>query len=413
MPPPRGSRTRRSASASPTPRRPPALHLVLDSSPVAASYLYYGEALSSVTTGPTDTLAAGGFKRLSLSGAGGEVATTASTAAGLTNGRNVFVTADVPGAHTFHFVDTMGTPGVDDDATSATITMTVKDVDANTATTTDDWLPGVTAPGSMAYKAPLPTSVDLSALTVSDSRGSSATAGPYLGTATQARVGVRATGTGNVEATATATSGVTGSKAVRVVSNANGTSLFTGDATVTPYLDPNGDDDFTIAAHDGVAIGTAATTIVGADNTATGVALSATDVVGTALKTGAAVAVKTGTGAVTYSATVTGAGGAAVANVPVYFTATPSTNTPQLSSSGSTYSPGTTYLGGTKIFSATTNSSGVASLTLTPSVTTVGTVYTVDAATNNVTGATLTTTYADQAASTIALTNTAATPTTR
>lgn len=93
--------------------------------------------------------------------------------------RDTHVTATQPGTYTFHFVDTGASlAGSDDDVTSNTITMTVLDAFAATVATTDDWAP-VLAVNSTAVKlgAPVTATVPLSALSVSDARGTSSGVG--------------------------------------------------------------------------------------------------------------------------------------------------------------------------------------------------------------------------------------------
>ena len=98
-----------------------------------------------------------------------------------------------------HFSDTMGTPGTDDDATSPTITLNVKDVEgvsvATGTATADDWKPTITAPSSVVQGVAMTASLDLTSVTTVDSRGSSSGKG-VLGDAIAAGVDLSFTGTG-------------------------------------------------------------------------------------------------------------------------------------------------------------------------------------------------------------------------
>jgi hypothetical protein len=89
------------------------------------------------------------------------------------------VSATQPGTYTFHFVDTGASlSGTDDDVVSSTITMTVLDAFAATGGTGDDWAPTVSVSSSaLKLGAPLTSTVPLSALSVTDARGSSSGVG--------------------------------------------------------------------------------------------------------------------------------------------------------------------------------------------------------------------------------------------
>lgn len=90
----------------------------------------------------------------------------------------IYLTARFPGTYRFHFVDPGRAGGTDDDSVSPTITMTVKDVQlpgtfgATDTALTDDWQPKLTAPAVVGVTKGLTTKVDLTELTLVDSRGS-------------------------------------------------------------------------------------------------------------------------------------------------------------------------------------------------------------------------------------------------
>jgi hypothetical protein len=376
------------------------LVLVLDSAPTVSAQLMYGEITTATNTGPT---AAGGeWSALSKATPGttdysGGNGTTVLTGASIT--KSVYFTADYPGTYTAHFVDTAAGDPNTPLATSGTITISVKDVEAATAGTSDDWAPVVSAPASMADKAALPVSASLSPFTLSDVRGSS-----LLPTSMAALIGLRENGAGG-HAEATATAATYDSTNGTVYRTRAAGTLTAETVTSTLYIDVNGDGDFTIAGGDGVAFGTATSTVfAAADGNVTGLAEAATAVSGSVAEPVAnAVQVKPGTTTVTYTATTTDSS-ADKSNKPVYFPLTSGAGSPVLTATG-------TRLGRVSatvvLYSALTNSSGVASLTVTSSSTIAGVVYRVDArATNNQTGTQHVATYTAPAASTVYLTNT-------
>lgn len=91
-------------------------------------------------------------------------------------GRNddpIYLTARFPGTYRFHFVDPGHAGGTDDDVRSESVTMEVRDVNNMTGSAlTDDWQPAVTAPAYVGVTRSLTSKVDLSGLTLKDSRGS-------------------------------------------------------------------------------------------------------------------------------------------------------------------------------------------------------------------------------------------------
>lgn len=99
----------------------------------------------------------------------------------------IYLTARFPGTYRFHFVDPGRAGGTDDDSVSPTITMTVKDVQlpgtlgATASALTDDWQPKLTAPSVVGVTKGLTTKVDLTELTLVDSRGSNGGVGVLNG----------------------------------------------------------------------------------------------------------------------------------------------------------------------------------------------------------------------------------------
>ena len=86
--------------------------------------------------------------------------------------------------------------GTNDDRTTATITMTVKDAYALTADTSDDWVPTVSnSTAAAGIGAPLTVAASLAGLTTEDTRGTTSGNG-ILGGHWNALVGIKATGVG-------------------------------------------------------------------------------------------------------------------------------------------------------------------------------------------------------------------------
>jgi hypothetical protein len=299
---------------------------------------------------------------------------------------NLYFNAVVPGAYTFQlFVDSNGNNVYDsaqDDA-SPVFTLNVKDVTANTTTTTDDWAPTITVPSSLGKGQAVTASVSTGDLTTVDTRGANGVSGKNkLGEAL-------------ASATTIAFAQTAGIGDVAAAPSFDGSSLTRTSSTVTSATNP------VVTTIAGIASSnvTRSTTIV--DNGVTVVTSGATDVAGSAKRSGAAVAVKTGTADVTYTATVDA--GTDDSGKTVYFTLTPSTNTPALTADGTLVSS----VSGVKVYSAVTNASGVASLKVTSGTTTAGTIYTVGIKSNNIqdlANPTLTATYADAAASSFTVT---------
>lgn len=385
------------------------LKLVLDTAPTTSALLFYGQTLPSVATGPapisTDT--AGGGNGTPDTGSWLALKTltpgTTDTSGALTATSNTYLTANVPGTYTFHYVDDMGTVDSSDDATSSTFTLTVKDVEANTVATTDDWAPVVSVPASAQAGMPITATLPLSGLTTSDARGSAAGT-PHLASKLGVITGLRMTGAGTTENVAT-TSGQTVSAAS--ITRTRSTSSAASDLVATAYVDVDGDATWTVGAGEAVAFGTPGTTDV-VDNGVTGLVLAAASVTGSVLGSSAstdAVKVLTGTGTVSFTGTTTGGG----AGDLVFFDLG-GTDVASLTTNGTLVDPVA------KIFSVPANASGVATLEVTSTVTTNAGTYTVDAASNGVDATTpaaggsdiLTVDYDDAVATTLEITNTTA-----
>lgn len=369
--------------------------------PVGTPTLFYSQQAAGLTAGPTTWTSADG-RTLTTPG------TTDITAA-LTEGQDTFLTTNEPGTYTFHFLDEGPTAGTDDDVLSPTITMTVKDAFAASASTTDDWVPTVTnSTASAGIGDPITGRVSLSALTAIDSRGSSSSIG-ILSSKYAALMSVAFTGApaglgtdlsgGGTDYTAKAFATSALGMATRLIPV--GVTGEAGTVTTTAYFDTDGDG--AAADADDLAIGNTANTVL-ATNNVSAVALDAVDVTGTVKEAAGAVSVKTGTASVTYKATVTDADTTKSGNV-VYFSLS-GTDRASLSTDGTAVDSATTS--DPRIYSAVTDSLGVATLVVTDGATTPSG-YTVDADSNGAAApTTMTATYGDAAVSTFELTSTTA-----
>lgn len=385
----------------------------------------------------------------------------------IANNDNLYLGAVTPGTYTLRFFKDRNGNGAYDadiDDTTPTFTLNVKDVTAATASTSDDLDFAMAAPGS----ADLGRTLTLTAtptLTTSDTRGVNGVSGyGALGEAIAAQTWLNYTGTGPVSAaptfigttfrniTATVTGGTSvttqamldinggtnnGSAAVYYTPTSqlktttiadNGTTAVdlgqtdvTGTVAAQPVLEGNSRTvDGTAAATSFTLSGASAlnwsgkrvkvyktgetteyvkpiqdTTAGGARNLAAALlhshsAASIADV--------SNVSVKTGTTAVTYTATVRDTG---TKSDDVVLFDLGGTDQASLTTNG-TLVDATNY-----IYSATADSSGVASLTVTDGAGTPA-AYTISAASNNQSSAPLTISYGAAAASTFTITNTTA-----
>jgi hypothetical protein len=363
--------------------------------PVGTPTLFYSQQATGSPDGPLTWTSADG-RTLTTPG------TTDITPA-LTEGQDTFLTTNEPGTYTFHFLDEGITAGTDDDVLSPTITMTVKDAFAASASTTDDWVPTVTnSTASAGIGDPITGRVSLSSLTAIDSRGSSSGIG-VVSSKCAALLGMAFTGAPAGLSTDLSGGGTDYTATVAVTSALNmGTRLIpvgvTGEAgtvTTTAYFDSAGDASYA------TAIGNTANTVL-ATNNVTAVALDAMDVTGTVKEAAGAVSVKTGTASVTYTATITDTDTVKSGNV-VYFSLS-GTDRASLSTDGTAVDSATTS--DPRIYSAVTDATGVATLVVTDSATTrVG--YTVDADSNGAAAPlTMTAAYGDAAVGSVEVTST-------
>ncbi|MDQ1294519.1 MAG: hypothetical protein QG608_2402, partial [Actinomycetota bacterium] len=366
--------------------------------PVGTPTLFYSQQAAGLTAGPLTWTSANG-RTLTTPG------TTDITGA-LTEGSDTFLTTNEPGTYTLHFVDEGPTAGTDDDVLSPTITLTVKDAYAASASTTDDWVPTVSNNASSAgIGDPITGRVSLSELTVIDSRGSSAGIGvvsaKYAALLSLAFDGSTAgldtdLGAG-LMAKAFATSAL--NMATRLIPS--GTTGEAGTVTTTAYFDTDG--DAAAADADDLAIGNTANTVL-ATNGVSAVALDSVDVTGTVKEAAGAVSVKTGTLPVTYKATVTDADAVKSGNV-VYFSLT-GTDRAYLSTDGTAVDSATTST--PRIYSAVTDAMGVATIVVTDGATTPAG-YVVNASSNGAAAPlAMTATYGDAAVGSVEVTSTTA-----
>jgi hypothetical protein len=311
----------------------------------------------------------------------------AAASAGVTvpsyaNGDNIFVTATVPGDYTFTlYKDHNGNSIYDaaqDDATP-TFTLHVKDVIANTVATSDDLDFGLTAPTTSGLGQAVLASATLGGASTTDTRG-----GTTLGDKLAAATTFTFTGTATGQAGGNGVGTFDGTK----ISKSSGAVTVAGSVISTATLG---------------SAGTASATTTVAGNGVTGVVLAATDVAGSVAVDAVTTTtnVKNGTATVTHTATVANSVTASdIAGKTVYFTLG-GTDVASLTTDG------TTVDASAHIFSAVTNSTGVASLKVTDGATTPSG-YTVAAKSNNVTatGGTRTVVYGAAAATSIVSTNT-------
>lgn len=359
----------------------------------ANEYVFYAERVAGGTAGPTSDVTnatSGPWTRLDVTNS----STTAVVSSALTGSssvatRDVFLAFSAPGTYTYHFVDAGPSVGTDDDLVSPTVTVTVKDVAATTASTADDWTPSVTATSSTVIGLPITTTVDMSSLTLTDTRGSSSGAGT-LGSKLAALVGVQYSTT-NASNTAATTFGTTST--TRTL--AGGSVTAAGTTNSTARFDLTGDG----VGNADPSIGTSTTTVA-SNNVSALSAVAVTGVTGSVKAAAGTATIKPGTASATYTTTVTDGDTDKSGNI-VYFTLDPAVNSVVLTGTGTLISTTT----GTKVYSVATDSSGVASITVTSDTTTNGTAYTVDAATNGQSASQLTATYTTAAAATFEVTN--------
>ncbi|HEY6793929.1 MAG TPA: hypothetical protein VI248_04520 [Kineosporiaceae bacterium] len=309
-----------------------------------------------------------------------------------TNSDNMYLAATKPGTYTLQFYKDRNGNSVYDssqDDAAPVFTLTVKDVNTTTADTSDDLAPVLTVPPSVTLGQTITPTVSLGGLSSIDTRGSSGS--PSVGVLGSALATASAI-------TFTNNSGIGGGGA--------GTRAFDG-TNIYRQSDVAGvaDTDTTTFTIGSGITRTAQTTFV--DNTVNSVAEDVTNVVGTVKDDAGAgartVHIKTGTGTVTYTATVKH-GGTVVSGALVYFTLTTGTHSPGLTADGTLVSSNST----TKVYSAVSDSDGVATLKVTSDTTTAGTTYTVLPSSNTHDGDLLSASYETVAATTLENTNSAA-----
>lgn len=306
---------------------------------------------------------------------------------------NVYFGAVVPGTYTFQLFKDHNGNGVyesgQDDATPV-FTLTVKDVNATTTATSDDLSPTLSVASSAGVGENVTATVN-TGLTTTDTRGLNGGT-PNVGVL---GVNIATASTLSFDGTSLPNTG-TGS----ATTSFDGTSV---SRTSGPAVAGAGVTTYTIGSN----ISKTANTTV-ADNTVATVDEDVTDVVGSVKDdTGTAaraVHVKVGVSDVTYKATVKNATPAVVSGATVLFTLTTGTNTPALTADGTLLSSTST----TKVYTAVSDSSGVATLKVTSGTTTAGTTYTVLASTNGHDSDLLSAAYEAVAATTLENTNTAA-----
>ncbi len=339
------------------------------------------------------------FKKIVLNGAPTRAAWTAASVGGAAvqaeaswlSTDNIYLQSTAPGTYTLQLFQDHNGDGTyqsgQDDATP-TFTLNVLDVNAATATTSDDFTPALSVPSSVDIGRKVRATIAPSGLTTIDTRGVSGGVS-VLGASIAGALVVNENGAGVVNDSGAPT--FDGTNFVRTPGAAP-----TGAGTVisTPKLN--------LAAP--ISYTTASTTVH--DNGATNLALAtATGQDANVAVSGANVSVRPGTGSVTYTATATGAGAAKIAGATVWFTLTGTSGITlaDLTANGAAV-PATGEV------SAVTNASGVATLVVASAKTANRNAYTVSAATNGaaVAGSPITTTYQTAAPGSFKVTSTAA-----
>ena len=337
------------------------------------------------------------FKKIALNGAPTNAAWTAANAGGVAvqaeaawaSTDNIYLQSTAPGTYTLQLFQDHNGDGAyqsgQDDSTP-TFTLNVLDVNAGTATTSDDFVPALNVASSVDIGRKIRATIAPSGLSTIDTRGVSGGLA-ILGTNIAAALLVNENGAGVANDSGAPT--FDGTNFVRTPGAAPTAS---GTVITTPKLN--------LAAP--ISYTTASTTVN--DNGVTVVALATGSGQGTNV-TGAAanVKVRPGTGSVTYTATATGAGAAKIAGATVWFTlaGTSGITLSDLTANGAAV-PSTGEV------SAVTDASGVATLVVHSAKTANTNAYTVDAASNGHTGTQITATYQTAAPGSFKVTSTAA-----
>jgi hypothetical protein len=305
-----------------------------------------------------------------------------------TNTDNIYLAATTPGVYTLQFYKDRNDNNLYDsdvDDAAPVLTLTVKDVNSTTSTTSDDLSPVLTVQSTAGVGEVVTANVS-TGLTTSDIRGlggspSVGVLGTNLANASSITFGGTLPDTGTISFDGTYITETSGA-----ATEGTGTTTFTiGDITRTANT---------------LVTASAVNTV---EEDVTNVVGSVKDESGTAARD---VFVKAGVGSVTYTATVkdNAATPAPVPNASVRFTLTTGTNSPALTADGTLVSSTAT----TKVYSAVSNASGVATLVVTSDTTTDGTTYTVIPTSNGKTGELLTAKYQAARAASIENTNTPA-----
>jgi adhesin/invasin len=337
------------------------------------------------------------FKTIASNGAPTRAAWTSASAGGAAvqaeaawaSSDNIYLQSTAAGTYTLQLFQDHNGDGAyqsgQDDVTPA-FTLNVLDVNGTTVTTSDDFVPGITAPSTVDIGRKVKPTIPAGSLSTIDTRGVSSGLG-VLGTNLAAAMVVNENGAG-------------------VVNNA-GAPTFTGTAFVrTPGATPNAagtvvsTPKLNLAAP--ISYSTASTTVN--DNLTTGLALAVggsqtANVTGT----GANVKVRPGTSSVMFTATATGAAAAKIAGATVWFTlaGTSGIALTDLTANGAAVPT-------TGEVSAVTDANGVATLTVTSTKKVNGNAYSVDATTNGQAGTQIVATYQTAAPSSFKVTSTSA-----
>lgn len=359
--------------------------------------LQYASTATGLSTGP-----ASGWAGLTKATPG----TTDNSSALQTSGSNAitYVTANLPGTYTAHFVDAGTASGTDDDSLSPNLTITVKDVAAATAATSDDWSPAVTVPATAGIGGPVQATVSLSDATLADARGSSSGAG-VLGSRLNSLVGIAFSGVTGLAAGDTASTAGTFGTTTTSRSVPVSRTTAAGTLVTAVSFDKTGDG---LGTGTDTALTTASTSVQ--SNGVTSVTgLAATDVTGAVKTTGSAVAAKPSETGITYSATVVNSTTTTdIADKTVYFSvssATPATLA-KITADGTLVDTTST----SKVYSVKSDANGKATLRVTTAGAAANDSYGVAAQSNGFNAASpasLTTTYATATASSVQVTSSA------
>ena len=306
------------------------------------------------------------------------------------NADNVFLAATTPGTYTLQLFKDRNDNGhydsTQDDATPV-FTLNVKDIYGG-GDTSDDLSPSLNVVAA-TDAGQLITPMVTTGLTLVDTRGND--------NSSQGVLGDKLTGISEFKFTGGFAAGDGGYSAASF----NGTSLYQASGVASTGTETT---TFRIGGTGGLT--RVGTTVISASTVGdplaedvTNVAGSVKDDAGTNART---VHIKPGTAAVTYTEVAKTAGHVVVPGARVYFTLASGTNSPGLTADGTLVSSTSS----TKVYSATTDANGVATLVVTSDTTTNGTTYTVNAASGGQVGSQLSAAYETPAATSIDNTNT-------